>query len=273
MQQIINFVLRNKTFLLFLLLFVLSLSLTIQSHSYHKSKFISSTNFLSGGIYNATQNLKAYFKLRERNKILIDENNQLKSILYNYKALEDSKPLMDSSFNKSFEFNTATVIKNSYSNTKNYLTLDKGSNDGMKMDLGVITSKGIVGIIDNLSPNYSRVISILNTKSRINAQLKASSHIGSLIWNTKSVEFVQLIDISKFAPIKIGDTIITGGQSSIFPQGIPIGTIDNFELDISGDTYTIDIKLFNDMTDIGHVYVITNTDSDEIKSLQPPIDE
>jgi rod shape-determining protein MreC len=146
-------------------------------------------------------------------------------------------------------------------------------NDGMKMDLGVITSKGIVGIIDNISPNYSRVISILNTKNRINAQLKASYHIGSLIWNTKSVEFVQLIDISKFAPIKIGDTIITGGQSSIFPQGIPIGTIDAFALDISGDTYTIDIKLFNDMTDIGHVYVITNTDSDEIKSLQPPIDE
>jgi rod shape-determining protein MreC len=273
MQQIINFVIRNKTFLLFLLLFVLSLSLTIQSHSYHKSKFISSTNFLSGSIYNTTQNIKAYFRLRERNKILIDENNQLKSILYNNKTLEESVPLLDSSFKKSYVFNTATVIKNSYSNTKNYLTLNKGTNDGMKMDLGVITSKGIVGIIDNISPNYSRVISILNTKNRINAQLKASYHIGSLIWNTKSVEFVQLIDISKFAPIKIGDTIITGGQSSIFPQGIPIGTIDAFALDISGDTYTIDIKLFNDMTDIGHVYVITNTDSDEIKSLQPPIDE
>jgi rod shape-determining protein MreC len=113
----------------------------------------------------------------------------------------------------------------------------------------------------------------LNTKSRINAQLEASNHIGSLIWNTKSPEFVQLTDISKFAPVNIGDTIVTGGQSTIFPKGIPIGTVDSFSLDISGDTYSINVKLFNDMADIGHVYVITNTDSDEIKSLQLPIDE
>ena len=273
MQQIINFVIRNKTFLMFLLLFVMSLSLTIQSHSYHKSKFISSTNFLSGGIYSTVHNIKAYFNLKHENEILIEENNQLKSILYNKKRIDESNPIDDSSDHKTFEFKTATVIKNSYSNTKNYLTLDKGQKDGMKQDLGVITSKGIVGIIDKTSQNYSRVISILNTKSRINAQLKASNHIGSLIWNKKSPEFAQVIDVSKFAPVRAGDTIITGGQSTIFPKGIPIGTIDTFSLDISGDTYTINVKLFNDMTNIGHVYVITNTDSQEIKSLQAPIDE
>lgn len=273
MQQIINFVIRNKSFLLFLLLFVLSLSLTIQSHSYHKSKFINSTNLLSGSIYKTSNNIKSYFNLREQNKILIEENNQLKSTLYNYKILDESKPLLDSSIQKKFEFITANVIKNSYSNTKNYLTLDKGNNGGIKLDLGVITSKGIVGIIDNTSRNYSRVISILNTKSRINAQLKASSHIGSLIWDTKSPEFVQLIDISKFAPVNVGDTIITGGQSSIFPKGIPIGTIDNYTLDISGDMYTINVKLFNDMTALGHVYVISNNDKEEIDSLQNTINE
>lgn len=273
MQQIINFVIRNKTFLLFLLLFSLSLALTIQSHSYHKSKFISSTNFLTGGIYNKTNSIKEYFKLKKQNEILVEENNKLKSILYNYKILNENQTLTDSSVHKYFEFKTASVIKNSYSNTNNYLTLDKGTNDGIKQDLGVVTSKGIVGIIDNTSRNYSRVISILNTKSRINAQLKASNHIGSLIWNTKSPEFVQLIDISKFAPVSLGDTIITGGQSTIFPKGIPIGTIDNFAIDVNGDTYTINIKLFNDMTDIGYVYIITNNDSEEIKSLQAPIDE
>jgi len=273
MQQIINFVIRNKRFLLFLLLFGLSLALTIQSHSYHKSKFISSTNFITGGIYNATHDIKAYFGLKKQNEVLVEENNYLKSILYNNKILENGKPIVDSTLNTNFEFRTATVIKNSYSNSQNYLTLDKGYNDGMKEDLGVITSKGIVGIIDKTSSNYSRVISILNTKSRINAQLKQTDHIGSLKWNTASPEFVQLVDISKFAPVSVGDTIITGGQSSIFPKGIPIGTIDSFTLDISGDTYNINIKLFNDMTNIGHVYVITNTDFEEINSLQPPVDE
>ncbi len=273
MQQIINFVIRNKTFLLFLLLFCLSVAITIQSHSYHKSKFITSTNLLSGGIYNASHSVKTYFNLKKENEILIEENNRLKSILYNNKSVNESTTLFDSSFHKNFEFKTANVIKNSYSNSKNYLTIDKGEIDGMKQDLGVITSKGIVGIIDNTSRNYSRVISILNTKSRINAQLKASYHIGSLIWNTKSPEFVQIIDISKFAPVNVGDTIITGGQSTIFPKGIPIGTINTYEIDVSGDTYTINVKLFNDMTDIGHVYVITNTDANEINSLQNSLDE
>jgi len=273
MQQIINFVIRNKTFLVFLLLFLLSLSLTIQSHSYHRSKFISSTNFLSGGIYNATSSIRAFFNLKKENAILIEENNRLKSILYNQHQENENQPSIDSSARKYFEFKTATVIKNSYSNTKNYLTIDRGKKDGMKQDLGVVTSLGIVGIIDNTSQNYSRVISILNTISRINAQLKSSNHIGSLIWNTKSPQFVQVIDISKFAPVKIGDTIITGGQSTIFPKGIPIGSIETFSLDASGDTYTINVKLFNDMTNIGHVYVITNLDSEEIKSIQAPTDE
>jgi rod shape-determining protein MreC len=249
------------------------LALTIQSHSYHKSKFISSTNFLTGGIYNKVNNIKSYFNLKKENTILVEENNQLKSILYNYKILDENKTLIDSSSQENFEFKTATVIKNSYSNTKNYLTINKGENDGVKQDLGVITSKGIVGIIDNTTKNYSRVISILNTKSRINAQLKNSNHIGSLIWNTKSPEFVQLIDISKFAPIKVGDTIITGGQSSIFPKGIPIGSIDAFTIDPNGDMYTVNVKLFNDMTDVGHVFIITNTDTEEIKSLEVPLDE
>lgn len=273
MQQIINFVIRNKTFLLFLLLFVLSLALTIQSHSYHKSKFISSTNFLTGGIYNKASSIKAYFNLKKENEILVEENSRLKSLLYNYKILDENLTLIDSSFHENFKFKTATVIKNSYSHTKNYLTIDKGSNEGIKQDLGVITSKGIVGIIDNTTKNYSRVISILNTKSRINAQLKNSNHIGSLIWNTKSPEYVQLIDISKFAPVKVGDTIITGGQSSIFPKGIPIGTIATFAIDVNGDMYTLNIKLFNDMTNIGHVFIITNSDTDEIKSLEVPLDE
>jgi rod shape-determining protein MreC len=258
---------------MFLLLFSVSLVLTIQSHSFHKSKFINSANFLSGGIYKTTSNVRNYFSLKEQNKILVEENNRLKTILYNnYHTLDENNPILDSTFSN-FIFKTASVIKNSYGSTKNYLTLDKGIKDSIQQDFGVITSKGIIGIIDNTSQNYSRVLSILNTKSRINAQLKSTNHIGSLIWNTKSPEFVQIIDISKFAPVKIGDTIVTGGQSSIFPEGIPIGKIDTFTLDVSGDTYTVNVKLFNDMTNIGYVYIIQNKDFEEIKSLQAPINE
>ncbi|MEH6537877.1 MAG: rod shape-determining protein MreC [Psychroserpens sp.] len=276
MQQIINFVLRNKTFLLFLLLFIISLALTIQSHSYHKSKFINSANVLTGGIYESASGISDYFGLREQNRILIEENNTLRSQVFNAgDSSSTSITTIDSvSYSGRYRVQSAKIINNNYASTKNYLTINKGEKHGIREDFGIMTSKGIVGIIDNTSKGYARVLSILNTKSRINAQLKASNHYGSLQWDGKtSVYNVQLKDISKFAPVREGDTIVTGGQSTIFPQGIPIGTIDGFVLDISGDTYTIEVKLFNDMKNLKHIYIIENLDTEEIKQLENPIDE
>ncbi len=265
MQQIINFIIRNKTFLLFLLLFLISLFFTIQSHSYHKSKFISSANFLSGGLYNSANNISQYFNLKSDNQILIEENNKLRSILYN----SDKNSLIDTtSSQQQYGFISATVIKNSYSNTNNYLTINKGEKDGIKQDLGVITSKGLIGIIDNTSNSYARIISILNTNSQINAQLKKTNHYGSLRWDAKSPQLVQLVDVPKIAPVKVGDTIVTGGRSTIFPKGIEIGIVESFKLDNAEDFYEININLFNDMTNIGHVYIINNHDSEEILNLE-----
>jgi rod shape-determining protein MreC len=276
MQQIINFVIRNKTFLLFLLLFVISLGLTIQSHSYHKSKFINSANFLTGCVYESASGISNYFDLNEQNDILVDENNKLRSqILNSADSIVATNSIIDSvSYNGRYKIQSAKIINNNYASSKNYLTINKGEKSGVREDFGVITSKGIVGIIDNTSNGYGRILSILNTKSRINAQLKSSNQIGSLKWDGKSGAATdQLTDISKFASVKVGDTIMTGGQSTIFPKGILIGTIDSFVLDISGDTYTIQVKLFNDMTNLSHVYVIENLDSEEIKHLENPIDE
>ncbi|MGC1631839.1 MAG: rod shape-determining protein MreC [Gelidibacter sp.] len=274
MQQIINFVLRNKTFLVFLLLFGLSLFFTIQSHSYHKSKFINSSNVVTGTVYQTANGIGKYFNLGKENKALLEENRMLKSIVHNM-DVDTMKDILKDSFklNQHFKFRTADVYKNSYSQSTNYLTINKGAKDSIKIDHGVITSKGIVGIIENTSQNFASVLSILNTRSRINAQLKKTNHIGSLVWNTESAEFAQLIDLSKFAPVAIGDTIITGGQSTIFPKGILIGTINSYKLDAGGDTYIVNVKLFNDMTNIGHVYVIENLQAEEIKSLQKPKDD
>lgn len=268
MQQIINFVIRNKTFLLFLFLFSVGLALTIQSHSYHRSKFINSANALSGGIYGTVNSIDKYFDLEQENEILAEENKRLREQLLNAVNLENNVVTDTSISKENYRITTAEVYKNSYSLTNNYLTINKGKNDSIKQDFGVISSKGIVGIIDNTSKNYATVLSILSKRSKINAQLKNSNHIGSLIWNGKTPEFVQLIDVSKFAPVKAGDTIITGGQSSIFPKGINIGSIESFETDISGDTYTIQVKLFNDMTNIGTIYILENRDRNEILNLQ-----
>jgi rod shape-determining protein MreC len=268
MQQIFNFVIRNKTFLLFLLLFAIALSLTIQSHTYHRSKFINSANSITGGVYGTFNSIDQYFDLKEQNSILVEENKKLREGFFNLKNVENTETQNLDLSNKRFKIISAEVYRNSFNLPNNYLLINKGQRDSIKQDFGVITSKGIVGIIDNTSNKYSTVLSILSKKSRINAQLKSSNHIGSLTWNNKSPYLAELIDVSKFAKVNVGDTILTGGKSSIFPKGIGIGTIESFEIDSGGDTYIIQVKLFNDMTTLQHVYIINNLDIDEIKTLQ-----
>ena len=267
MQQIINFIIRNKSFLLFLLLFSIALIFTIQSHSYHKSKFVNSANFLSGGLYNSINNISQYFDLKEQNRILHNENNVLKSTLFNSNINKDSSYIDSMSFHATYKLTPAVVIKNSYALQNNFLTLNRGKRDSIKQDLGVVSSKGIIGLIDNTSHKYATVLSVLNTKSRISAQLKKTNHFGTLKWNGHSSEFTQLVDIPSKAPIVVGDTIITSGRSAIFPKGILIGVVESFKLDNAKDFYEINVKLFNDMTNIEHVYIIENTDANEIKNL------
>ncbi len=268
MQQIVNFILKNSNRLLFLLLLVISLFLTIQSHSYHKSRIISSANFLSGGAYEKINNINEYFNLRSQNDALAQENAKLRSVLFNAKDTATITKIDSIKGLNPTDILVSKVIHNSYDSYENYLTINSGSLQGVKPDMGVINSKGIIGIIDDTSPKYATIISILNIKSQINAKIKKSNHFGSLKWDGKSTGFVQLIDIPRLAAIRKGDTIVTGGQSVIFPENINIGTVDKIYVDDETHYYTLNIKLFNDMTNLGHVYIIKSKDRDEIINLE-----
>ena len=268
MQQIFNFIIKNSNRLLFLLLLGISFLLTIQSHSYHKSKVISSANFFTGGIYEKVNGINEYFHLKTQNDELAQENARLKSLLYNAKDTTKNPEIDSVKGVKKTDIIVSKIIHNSYSIFENYLTINNGSKSGIKPDMGVINSAGIVGIVDNASANYATVISILNVKSQINAKIKKSNHFGSLVWNGKSTGFVQLIDVPRLASVRKGDTIVTGAQSVIFPENIGIGTIDKIYIDNQTNYYTLNIKLFNDMTNLGHVYIIKNKDRAEIITLE-----
>ena len=260
MQQIIYFLLRNKNFLLFLSLFLLSLFINFSSNSYTNSKIINSSNAVVGYLYDNLNNIKNYFNLTEENKKLIQENKFLRLAVIN-NTLDTISNSID------YNITTGNVIKNSYNLTKNYITLDVGKNQGVEIDLGVISSNGVIGIVDKISSSYTRVISILNTNINLNAKLKTSNHFGTLSWNGKSPLYVQLKDLPKQAFLKIGDTITTGGNSLIFPKGILIGSIKSYKLDNSQNYLELEVLLFNDMSNINNVYIIENKAIDEIKSL------
>jgi rod shape-determining protein MreC len=273
MQQIFNFIFKNSHRLLFLLLLIVSLVLTIQSHSYHKSKVISSANYFTGGIYEKINSVSEYLNLKTQNEELALENARLKSIIFNAKdTVSISKIDTIKGVNKA-NIIVSKVIHNSYNSYENYLTINSGEAAGIKPDMGVVNSAGIIGIVDKTSKNYATIISILNVKSQINAKIKKSNHFGSLVWNGKSTGFVQLIDVPRLASVRKGDTIVTGGQSVIFPENIGIGTIDKIYIDNKTNYYTLNVKLFNDMTNLGHVYIIKSKDREEIINLEKKGDE
>tara|TARA_R110002051_G_scaffold181460_1_gene250997 strand:+ start:79841 stop:80674 length:834 start_codon:yes stop_codon:yes gene_type:complete len=270
MQQIINFIFRNKNLLLYLLLLSIALGFTVQSHSYHQSKFFNSANWITGGIYKTSNNISDYFNLEIENEKLVQENIRLKQLLFNqeYNAEVPIDTLMLDTTQLDYTIVSAKIIKNNYSLLDNYITLNKGAKQGIQQDMGVITPNGILGIVENTSAKFSRVQSILNRRSNLNAKLKNTENFGSLIWNGKDYNTVQLIDIPRRVPIKIGDTILTGAASSIFPENILIGTIKKFDLDVSKSSYSIDVQLFNDMTNIKNVYIINNKNRAELKQLE-----
>lgn len=263
MQQLLNFFLKFRNLILFLILLNISLALTINVHDYHKSKLLNLTSTITGSIHNVFSGISSYFNLKNENKILLLENNRLKELEFNTNRSQDNLTLV----NSEYKVTSATVIKNSYSLTKNYLILNRGSDSLINEDLGVVTSNGIVGVIDKVSNKYSRVISLLNTNSKINAKLKKSNHFGTLEWNGENSNIVQLLDIQDLVELTIGDTIVTSGYSSIFPENIPIGSIQSFKLNETKDLFVIDVKLFNDMTNLRHVHIIENLDIKEIENL------
>ncbi|TGD57362.1 rod shape-determining protein MreC [Flavobacterium humi] len=268
MQQIFNFIFKNSTRLLFLLLLITSLVLTIQSHSYHRSQVVNSANIVTGSVYEQVNEVKTYFSLKEQNDKLAQENARLRKILFNKK---DSTSTLEKDSVKGYDkINViqTKVINNTYNTSENYLTINSGSLQGIKADMGVVNSQGIVGIIEKTSPRYATILSVLNIKSKINAKVKRSNHFGSLTWNAKNAGYVQLTEIPRLASVKKGDTIVTGGRSTIFPENIPIGIIDKIYTDSETNYFTLDVRLFNDMTNLNHVYVITNKESDEINKLE-----
>lgn len=275
MQQLVYFFKKFKYFLFFILLQFIAIALTFNNLNFHKSKYVNSANSITGGFYSKISNFSDYLNLKSENEILSNENRRLKNKLEknNFSSIDFDSLAIDSvNFKQKYTYTNAKIIKNNYTKAFNFITLNKGKNHGVSHEMAVINSKGIIGITDNTSNNYTRVQSILNKNSKINARLKNSFYFGTLIWDGKDYNKVQLIDIPRQAILNIGDTIETGGRSTIFPEGIPIGIVLKINKGNSTDN-KIDITLFNDMSNLGFVYVVKSLYKEEIQSIEIIEDE
>ena len=274
MQQITVFLTRNKTGLMYIILMGVALGLTFKAHTYHNSQVVSSANLVTGTVLQGSANINQYFNLKTQNQILVEENEILRNKLLN-STLESDTTIAKLDFIRDtlYRIQKAKVVSNHYDKLDNFLLIGGGVNDSIKQDLGVISSHGIVGIVQSTSSNFSRVISILNTNTSINAKLKTTSHFGTLTWDGQDPGVMRLVDVPRSAPVQKGDTISTGGRSLVFPEDVPIGIVEDFNLDENVGYYRISVRLFNDMTNLEHVYVIENTRKEEaIQLLNPDSD-
>ncbi len=267
MQQFRFFIQKYNYFIFFLLLEFLAIIATINNHRFHKSKVVNSVNSLTGAIFTKTNSVADFLSLQSQNEVLSTENTRLKNTIEALKA-QKNEPNTPNNATVSYVYAEAKIIKNSYLKPYNYLTLNKGLKHGIVKEMAVVNSKGLLGITDDSSQKYSRVQSVLNRNSQINVRLKNSFHYGSLSWDGKDYRIVQLTDIPRQAAIHVGDTVMTGGRSTIFPEGILVGTVESTPTNATMTNATFSIRLFNDMSNVGHVYVITHLDAAEIKSLE-----
>ncbi len=269
MQNLIRFLIRYHFSLLFILIEALSIFLLIQNNNYQKTKFVGFTRNIKGSFYQQSVKINNYFHLKEENEKLAKENVQLKNFIEkNLETRADSfKTVSDSVYNQQYRYIRADIINNSINKQHNYITIDKGSMDGIEREMGVISPNGIVGIISGVSKHFATAISVLNSELKISAQLKNSGHFGSLSWSGRDYRFVQLKDIPLHADINTGDTIVTSGYSAIFPEGIMIGFVEDYE-ERSGRFLEIEVKLSNDFKKLSNVYVVKNLLKEEQQFIE-----
>ena len=264
MQSIINSIVKNRNLIIYLFLSFVTFNYLYNNSSVHYSGFGKAGTFISGSTSSIYSYINSYFNLRQENNKLIEENLELKKYESQFIDKSDTRDVSENKIDKTI---SAKVILNSINKNKNIIVINKGELNGITKEMGVISSKGVVGIIKNITDNYSSIVSLLNTDLKINAVLKNSSTIGSISWNGLDPRIVQLNDIPLSSSIKVGDTIETGGMSFYFPKGIPIGIIEDYNNTSLEGYYSIDVSIFIDFSSLSNLYVIERTDNDEIKSL------
>jgi len=271
MRNLILFFTRNYYTLLFLLLETFAVFLILQNNHFQRAHFLNSSNALSGNIYQTYSGITDYFNLKETNDLLAQENVTLRNQLrQSYRGVSVSIPTTnDTSKNaKKYVYLNAKVVNSSTNRRKNYLTLNIGSNQGVKNEMAVISSEGIVGIVRDVSGNFCSVMSVLHENMRVPVNIKKYGENSILTWDGTDEWHATMERIPSHLKLLKGDKIVTSSYSSIFPEGVAVGTIESFEK-IAGNTFfNVTVKLSTNFKRLSYVKVVNNKMKVEQEKLE-----
>ena len=267
MRNLLAFISRYHFFFLFLIYLVVSFILVYNNNYFQRSRIISTTGNITGKFNQVYSNFSDYFNLKNANQQLADENARLRSMLrLRTKAIPDSLEVFEIS--STLHYVAAKVISNSVQFRNNYFMLDKGYRAGIKKDMGVITSNGVVGIITDVSENYSSGISVLNKDAKISGRIKKNDQLVNISWDGRNYRLGDIQHIPSHVNLVPGDTIITSGNSQIFPENIMIGTVEYIDEELENLFKKGKVRFSVDYNRLTYVYVVQNVDKDEINRLK-----
>lgn len=274
MNELFGFILRHSKWLVFTIYVVIGCMLLFNGDPYRQHVFMTSAGRMASTVYKGANNVTSYFDLREINDDLNRRNAELQAEIVRLQETIDA--LHEANFTdtlaldsgvRHFDFIVAHVINNSISHPFNYLTINKGSADGVRPELGVIDRNGVVGIVSTTGAHSARVISLLNPHFRLSCKIKRSDYFGSLVWDGDNPGEALLEELPRHTVYQPGDTIVTSGYSAVFPSGLPVGTVVEAESDRNQNFFTLRIKLLADFTTLGNVQVVVNNQADELRAL------
>lgn len=263
MRTLLKIVQRYSNFLVFLALEVAAFMLITRNHAYPRSSILSTANSIIAWQHEQISSIRDYFFLDDQNEELARENAELRNQL---SALESQLT------GDSIHYMDAKVVQMTTHKLHNYLTINRGSRDGIVRGQGVRNADGAVGIIRTVGKNYSIVLPLINTHTNLSCRFAKNDYVGTLQWNGKDIHFAQLTDVASHMDVQPGDTIVTSGLSPVFPEGIPVGIVENCSLGSGDSYYTIRVRLQVDFKRLRYIEIVQNGHLKELEELRNGLD-
>lgn len=281
MHNLIAFLVKNSSWFVCIILEVICFYFIFSYNAYQRSIYLSSSNELVGRVYEVSGNVVSYIGLRDVNEDLLIKNAELQNRILSLEdyihnkfvdTIQTHAIIKDSIHGNQYNFIVARVLNNSISQIENYITINKGSKDGLYKDMGVISQQGIVGIVTNISENYAVIQSIIHPKTALSCNVKGTP--GTLTWDAKDYRYASLKGFPRFESFEIGDTVRTSGHSAMFPEGVMVGVIEDSDDDRSNDNFLVlRIKLTTDFASLKDILVIDNKNKSELSDLESEINK
>lgn len=275
MNDLISFIVKYSKWFFLIFYVILSCILLFNNNPYQHHVYLTSAGAVTSSIYKGANNVSSYFHLQDINEDLqlkcanLDlEVIKLKKQLRSYQEKYDIDSSIPYSGMPQFEFILSHVINNSINKPHNYITINKGSNDGIKPEMGVIDQNGIVGIVNVVGDNSARIISLLNLNFKLSCKIKGNKHFGSLAWDGEDPTIAILEELPRHTVFKAGDTVVTSGFSAVFPEDIMVGKIISDKNNQNDNSISLKVKLSTDFTKLSKVRVIVNNLKEELDSLE-----